>query len=51
MAATLSELKQPGSMPGLPSQQTLYAATLAPGAMPEPVPSSMTLPSMVTAVP
>ena len=38
-----------GLTPGLPSQQTLYAAILAPGAMPEPVP--ICLPSIVTLVP
>ncbi len=49
IAATLSEPKQPGLTPGLPSQHTLYAATLAPGAMPEPVPISA--PSIRTVVP
>ena len=37
MAATLSELKQPSGTPA-PSQQTLYMAILAAGAMPEPKP-------------
>jgi len=49
IAATLSELKQPGWRPFLPVQQTLYIATLAPGAMPAPVP--ILFPSMVTSVP